>query len=157
MEDDEIETWTLRMSFDALLCARAFIRECEERGLDEYHEAQFCLTAVNTPEDLQLWRQVWEYIQVRMCAGWNDRILFELEFNKQTRKEENMVVIPKFRMSNTQALKLDEMARFEGVSFEEMLRLAVEREYADFLKIEEAMRAETKLPSGPSPDDEIPF
>lgn len=78
MEDDEIETWILQMSGEALLRARAFVRECEERGLHEYDEAQFRLEASETLEDVLLWAQVWEYVQVRTYAGWNDRVLIEL-------------------------------------------------------------------------------
>jgi len=68
-----------------------------------------------------------------------------------------MVVIPKFRLSNQLAMKLDEMARFEGVSFDEMVRRAVQREYADFLLNIRSLTQEAQNQPDYQPDDEMPF
>ena len=72
------QTFVVTMSASAYRAAQELEACCERLGLDSYDEAALHLRAAGKPAEKELWGEVWEYIQLRECIGWNDRILVDL-------------------------------------------------------------------------------
>ena len=75
----EIDEWVVRMSAPAWHIAQELEAQCERSGLDSYMQAQVILCAASDPEEVALWSEVWNYVQARECAGWDDRFLVCIE------------------------------------------------------------------------------
>lgn len=73
------QTYVVTMSASAYRAAQELEVRCERLGLDRYDEAALHLMAAGKPAEKELWGEVWEYIQLRECIGWNDRILVDLK------------------------------------------------------------------------------
>lgn len=76
---DKIEEWVVRMSARAWHLAQELEAHCERSGLDCYIQTQIKLCDASDPKDIALWSEVWNYVQAREFAGWNDRFLVLLE------------------------------------------------------------------------------
>ena len=75
----EIDEWVVRMSARAWHMAQELEARCKLAGLDSYFQAQVMLCAASDPEEVALWSEVWNYVQARECAGWDDRFLVVIE------------------------------------------------------------------------------
>ena len=78
MEEGGIETWVVRMSSQALAVGLELEADCKQTSRNSYDEAQILLEKAKTAEEIELAKQVWEYVQVKLYAGWNDRVLIDI-------------------------------------------------------------------------------
>lgn len=74
-----VEEWVVHMSAQAWQMAQELEAQCERSGLDSYMQAQIMLCAASDPEEVAHWSEVWNYVQARECAGWDDRFLVVIE------------------------------------------------------------------------------
>ena len=76
---EDIGEWVVHMSAQAWHMAQELEARCEGAGLDSYMQAQVMLCAANDPEEVALRSEVWNYIQARECAGWDDKFFVVIE------------------------------------------------------------------------------
>jgi hypothetical protein len=75
----DIDERVVRISARAWNMALELEAHCERSGLDSYMQAQIILCSVSDPEEVALWSEVWNYVQARESAGWDDRFLVCIE------------------------------------------------------------------------------